>query len=245
MWDANVGTTERVSRCGDRRRRAAHRLRLDGQCLRRHPRQACRRNLSHATSTRVSVSYYDETKYRAHEAARAARRSRRAHRHCSTVAGLRAERPHADEHPDRARVFRQVALRSVDAIPERVGCTSRISPTASLRRSTADESASRTCSPAIADGWQTLLPSPRTRRRRKPPRMTMPTGLCGSWRQSMIGSGGLPGLPGEPGAKRSSAGDGVTYWASHDKATRELGFNPRSLEQGITDTWGQAKQETE
>ena len=34
MWDANVGTTERVSRCGDRRWRAAHRLRLDRQCLR-------------------------------------------------------------------------------------------------------------------------------------------------------------------------------------------------------------------
>ena len=36
------------------------------------------------------------------------------------------------------------------------------------------------------------------------------------------------------------ASDGVTYWASHDKATRELGFQPRSLEQGIVDTWGRA-----
>ena len=34
------------------------------------------------------------------------------------------------------------------------------------------------------------------------------------------------------------ASDGVTYWASHDKATRELGFAPRTLEQGIVDTWG-------
>jgi UDP-glucose 4-epimerase len=34
------------------------------------------------------------------------------------------------------------------------------------------------------------------------------------------------------------AGDNVTYWAKHDKATAELGFNPRSLEQGIRDTWG-------
>jgi hypothetical protein len=33
-------------------------------------------------------------------------------------------------------------------------------------------------------------------------------------------------------------GDGVTYWGSHDKASRELGFRPRSLEQGIRDTWG-------
>ena len=34
----------------------------------------------------------------------------------------------------------------------------------------------------------------------------------------------------------------MTYWAGHDKASRELGFNPRGLEQGITDTWGKAQQ---
>jgi dihydroflavonol-4-reductase len=50
----------------------------------------------------------------------------------------------------------------------------------------------------------------------------------------------LGGLPGMPASLREtiSAGDGVTYWASHAKATRELGFEPRSLEQGIVDTWG-------
>ena len=49
--------------------------------------------------------------------------------------------------------------------------------------------------------------------------------------------GGLPGLPANA-AEVLSAGDGVTYWAGHDKATRELGFEPRSLEQGVRDTWG-------
>ena len=33
-----------------------------------------------------------------------------------------------------------------------------------------------------------------------------------------------------------SASDGVTYWARHDKAVRELGYSPRPLEQGIRDT---------
>jgi len=35
-----------------------------------------------------------------------------------------------------------------------------------------------------------------------------------------------------------SAGEGVTYLAKHDKAIAELGFRPRSLEQGIYETWG-------
>ena len=30
--------------------------------------------------------------------------------------------------------------------------------------------------------------------------------------------------------------DGVTYWATDDKARRELGFGPRDLETGLQDT---------
>ena len=33
-----------------------------------------------------------------------------------------------------------------------------------------------------------------------------------------------------------STGDGVTFWGSHDKATRELGYQQRSLEQGLRET---------
>ena len=33
-----------------------------------------------------------------------------------------------------------------------------------------------------------------------------------------------------------SASDGVTYWATDAKARRELGFSPRTLEQGLRDT---------
>ena len=42
---------------------------------------------------------------------------------------------------------------------------------------------------------------------------------------------------GEP-PQTMSAGEGVTYWADHEKATRELGFEPRSFERAIADTLG-------
>ena len=77
---------------------------------------------------------------------------------------------------------------------------------------------------------------------RRPPRISLPTALLRLVAPINDRVGGLPGFPANLG-ETIRAGDGVTYWASHEKATSELGFNPRSLEQGIADTWGQAKQE--
>jgi hypothetical protein len=37
-----------------------------------------------------------------------------------------------------------------------------------------------------------------------------------------------------------SASSGVTYWASRAKAEAELGFRPRSIEDGLRDTFGAA-----
>ena len=71
----------------------------------------------------------------------------------------------------------------------------------------------------------------------KPPRLSMPTRLLKLMAPINDRLGGLPGMPANLG-EVISGGDGVTYWAKHDKATGELGFNPRSLEQGIRDTWG-------
>lgn len=36
-----------------------------------------------------------------------------------------------------------------------------------------------------------------------------------------------------------AAGDGVTYWASHGKAERELGYRPRDLATGVRETIGE------
>lgn len=72
--------------------------------------------------------------------------------------------------------------------------------------------------------------------RRVPP-VELPTALARVAAPLNDALGGLPGMPANL-RETISASDGVTYWASHAKATRELGFEPRSLEQGIVDTWG-------
>lgn len=72
---------------------------------------------------------------------------------------------------------------------------------------------------------------------RNPPRLTVPTALLRLFAPINDRLGGLPGLP-DNLSETIRAGEGVTYWASHDKATTDLGFQPRSLEQGVADTWG-------
>jgi len=69
------------------------------------------------------------------------------------------------------------------------------------------------------------------------PRLHLPTQLLRLAAPVSDRLGGLPGMPANV-HEVISASDGVTYWASHARATRELNFEPRSLEQGIVDTWG-------
>lgn len=70
---------------------------------------------------------------------------------------------------------------------------------------------------------------------RKPPRFTMPPAVLKA--SAPFGSviGPVLGFP--PNLREMiSASDGVTYWASHHKAKRDLGYAPRTLEQGLKDT---------
>jgi nucleoside-diphosphate-sugar epimerase len=70
---------------------------------------------------------------------------------------------------------------------------------------------------------------------RRPPRFTMPTAVLKVSAPLGPVMGPLLGFP--PNFRELvSASDGVTYWARHDKAVRELGYSPRPLEQGIRDT---------
>jgi len=68
----------------------------------------------------------------------------------------------------------------------------------------------------------------------RPPRLRVPTTLL----RVMAPLGRLMGQQNLAELVTSSAG--VTYWATHDRATRELGFAPREIDQGLRDTFGAA-----
>lgn len=70
---------------------------------------------------------------------------------------------------------------------------------------------------------------------RRPPRFTVPTALL----RALAPAGPLVGrLMGQPPNLREliSSADGVTFWASHERARAELGYSPRSLEEGLRET---------
>jgi nucleoside-diphosphate-sugar epimerase len=70
---------------------------------------------------------------------------------------------------------------------------------------------------------------------RKAPKRAIPVGLM----KAMIPIGPLVGrLMNQPPNLREliASADGVTFWASYDKAKRELGYEPRGLEEGLRAT---------
>jgi dihydroflavonol-4-reductase len=70
---------------------------------------------------------------------------------------------------------------------------------------------------------------------RKAPKRDLPTGLM----KAMIPLGPLVGkVMGQPPNLREliTSADNVTFWASYDKAQRELGYSPRGMEEGLRQT---------
>jgi nucleoside-diphosphate-sugar epimerase len=70
---------------------------------------------------------------------------------------------------------------------------------------------------------------------RKPPRMTMPTGVVKAVAPFGRVVGPLLGFPPNMRELVKTSAD-VTYWATDQKARRELGFAPRDLEAGLRQT---------
>jgi dihydroflavonol-4-reductase len=68
------------------------------------------------------------------------------------------------------------------------------------------------------------------------PRLTLPIFLMRLIAPLSDRRGGFTGMPANL-RETISAGGKVTYWASAAKATRELGFSARPLDQGVADTW--------
>jgi nucleoside-diphosphate-sugar epimerase len=70
---------------------------------------------------------------------------------------------------------------------------------------------------------------------RKAPKRNLPTGLM----KMMIPFGPVVGkVMGQPPNLREliTSADGVTFWASYEKAERELGYSPRGMEEGLRQT---------
>jgi nucleoside-diphosphate-sugar epimerase len=70
---------------------------------------------------------------------------------------------------------------------------------------------------------------------RKAPKRNLPTGLM----KAMIPLGPMVGkVMGQPPNLREliSSADDVTFWASYEKAQRELGYSPRGMEEGLRQT---------
>lgn len=70
---------------------------------------------------------------------------------------------------------------------------------------------------------------------KRPPRGSIPTPML----KAVAPFGPVVGkLMGQPPNMREliSSSDGVTFWAKHDKAVAELGYRPRPLEQGLRET---------
>jgi nucleoside-diphosphate-sugar epimerase len=70
---------------------------------------------------------------------------------------------------------------------------------------------------------------------RKAPKRNLPTGLM----KMMIPFGPVVGkVMGQPPNLREliSSGDNVTFWASFEKAQKELGYSPRGMEEGLRQT---------
>jgi dihydroflavonol-4-reductase len=72
---------------------------------------------------------------------------------------------------------------------------------------------------------------------RRLPRLSIPTSILRLGSRLAPGAGSLFGLP--PNLREIVlAGDGVTYWGNNAKAVAELGFAPRGLEVGARDAYG-------
>ena len=232
MWDANVGTTDAGPRRGRTRPAAADRLRLDASTCSATPTAASSTRRTGATSADGFLSWYDETKYRAHEVAEARIAARRADRDRHAQPGLRPERP-LDHRP------------SSSARPTRASSGTGRSTTSASAWVHVDD---------LADGIVAALDRGADRRGVRPargprdaasarPSRSRHGSADGGRRGSgcrRCSSGSSPrstrrGLIGQPRtcARPSPSGEGVTYWALIDKAAARARLRgPRTLEPG-------------
>jgi nucleoside-diphosphate-sugar epimerase len=232
MWDANVGTTTRVldaaEKAGTPRIVYVSTINVFGNTRGRVVDETYRRDLGEGF-----LSWYDETKYGAHEVA-----EQRIAGGAPIVIVLPSQVYGPGDRSGFGEQLRQahdgkLAYRAVDDVG--VGLVH------------ADDLAAGIVAAFDrgAVGQSYVLSGPRTTLReaieiaarlggRKPPAVHLPNGLL----RAMAPLGGLIGQPNIREILSASAG--VTYWASPAKAEAELGFTARPFEDGLADVFGRA-----
>ena len=239
MLDANLGNTERVldaaTHAGTRRIVYVSTNNIVGDTGGRIVDETYQRDP--ATKAGRFASWYDETKYRAHQAAQA-RIAQGApivivqpggtygpHDHSAVGAALEAA--YRGKLRYKALVSTGLALAHVDDVAAGI--------VAALIRGRPGE--------AYALGGECLrlgdaIAIAARAGGHNPPRLTLPTAALRLMAALQRRGLRLANSPADLGEVIAS-GRG-TYWVSHAKATRELGFDPRPLAQGVADTWGVA-----
>ena len=191
-----------------------------------------------ATSPRASCPIYDETKYRAHQAAEDADRGRRPDRHRHAEPGLRPARPQPRVGAGPPRVRGHAAVPGARQRRHRAG--SHVDDLAdgilaALDRGQAGESYVLS-GPHHRSGEAQALAARLGGKRM--PRLAVPASAHPVDRAAQR----RPGRPAGHAAEHARDGQRpATASATSRRARRRSassGFAPRSLEQGIVDTWG-------
>jgi dihydroflavonol-4-reductase len=242
MWDSNVGATERVLdaavAAGVARIVYVSTLNIYGDTRGQHPDETFRRD-----EKLGFVSYYDETKYRAHQAA-----EKRIAAGAPVVIVAPSQVYGPNDHSQASALLQDAFFGRLRFIPFGTAGNAWVHVAdladgviAALDRGRIGETYNLVGDPHRLS--EAVAIAARIGGRRAP-RFNMPTGVLRAIAPVNDALGGLPGLTGNL-REAISAADGVTYWGNADKAKRELGFRARSLEQGIADTWGKPDDQRE
>lgn len=234
MWDANVGTTERVLAAarlaGTPRIAYVSTVGIFGDTHGREVDETYRRDLADGF-----LSTYDETKFRAHEVAEAAIADG-----LPVVIAQPGQVYGPGDHSQIGEILgdayrgtlRYLALGEVALEFAHVDDTAA-GIIAALDSGRVGQAYVVAGEPSTLEAAATLAARLGGHARR---RITVPTGLLRAIAPLNDRLGGLPGMPAN--LHETIVAAQASFLASHDKAARELAFSPRSLEQGIVDTFG-------
>jgi dihydroflavonol-4-reductase len=227
MWDANVGTTTRIldaaGATGTKRIVYLSTVNVFGNTHGRVVDETYRRDLRAGF-----VSWYDETKFGAHEVA-----EQRANAGAPVVFVLPSQVYGPADHSaigEQLRLAHDGGLRYQALVDVGIGLVHvddvAAGIVAALDRGAVGEK--YVLSGPVTTLGEAVAIAARLGGR-KPPAIRVPTSLLRLMRP-------LGGLVGQPNlGEVISASAGVTYWASADKAGAELGFAPRGIEAGLAD----------